>query len=190
MSIQASDSTLHPPTGWVTVLHRWPTALGLLSAIAMLATGADREMPAIAVTIAATCYLAAAASGLPWIAWPSIFGGGLVVVLSELFGLDWWVGLGAVALVLVLIGLRGGVSRPALTAQSAQLAAFGGLAVAAMFVAPRVGLVLAAVTLAVHSVWDVIHYRRNQVVPRSLAEFCMFLDIPVGVALLVLATGG
>jgi hypothetical protein len=195
MSTRASDSNLNAPTRWATrrwgaVLHRWPTALGLLAAAAALATGAERELPAIAVSIAACCYLAAAALGRPWVAWVSILGAGLVVVLSELLGLAWWIGLGAVALVLVLIGLRGHASRPALVAQTAAVAGFGGLAVVAMFLAPRVGLVLAAAVLAVHCVWDVIHHRRNRVVPRSLAEFCMFLDVPVGVGLLVLASVG
>ncbi len=32
---------------------------------------------------------------------------------------------------------------------------------AALFLAPRVGLVLADVVLASHAVWDVVHYRRK-----------------------------
>ncbi len=61
---------------------------------------------------------------------------------------------------------------------------------AALFLAPRVGLVLAGLVLASHAVWDVVHYRRNQVVPRSLAEFCMLLDVPLGVGFIVLAVIG
>ncbi len=34
------------------------------------------------------------------------------------------------------------------------------------------------------------HYRRDQVVPRSLAEFCMLLDVPLGVGFVVLAVLG
>ncbi|MFC8907015.1 hypothetical protein [Micromonospora sp. NPDC057140] len=61
------------------------------------------------------------------------------------------------------------------------------LAVTAVLVAPRVGLVLAGLALAAHGIWDVVHYRRNEVVPRSLAEFCVLLDVPLGVGFLVLA---
>jgi hypothetical protein len=41
-----------------------------------------------------------------------------------------------------------------------------------------------------HAIWDVIYYRRNAVVPRSLAEACIFFDVPLGVAIIVLALAG
>lgn len=62
--------------------------------------------------------------------------------------------------------------------------------VAALLLAPRAGLVLAGVVLAGHSAWDVVHYRRNRVVHRSLAEFCVLLDVPLGVGAVVLAVAG
>ncbi len=74
-----------------------------------------------------------------------------------------------------------------LTAQTLALVAYGGLAVVALFLAPRAGLVLAGAALAFHAGWDVVHYRRNQVVPRSLSEFCMWLDVPLGVGAILLA---
>lgn len=95
-----------------------------------------------------------------------------------------------VALALVVAGLLLRVSRSPLTAQTAALIGYGGVAVAALFLAPGVGLVLAGVALVGHSVWDVIHYRRNQVVHRSLAEFCVLLDVPLGVDAIVLAIAG
>ena len=52
------------------------------------------------------------------------------------------------------------------------------------------GAVLASLALMAHAIWDVIHYRRNAVVPRSLAEACMFFDVPLGVAIIVLALAG
>lgn len=64
---------------------------------------------------------------------------------------------------------------------------FGGLAVVALLVSPRLGLALAGVALASNAVWDYLYWRRNEVVPRSLAEFCILLDIPFGVAAIVLA---
>jgi hypothetical protein len=36
-------------------------------------------------------------------------------------------------------------------------------------------------------VWDFVHYRRDKVVPRSLSEFCMLLDLPLGTAAVLLA---
>jgi len=50
--------------------------------------------------------------------------------------------------------------------------------------------VLASLALITHAVWDVRHYRKNAVVPRSLAEFCMFFDVPLGVAVIVLVLAG
>jgi hypothetical protein len=149
--------------------------------------GADREILAVTVSVAALCYLGAAALGMPWIAWAGVVGGSLVVVASELVGLVWWAGVGITALVLVVAGLIGGARRPVLTAQVAALVGFGGLAVVALFLAPRLGLVLAGAVLASHAVWDAIHFRRDQVVPRSVAEFCMLLDVPLGVGCVVLA---
>jgi hypothetical protein len=51
-------------------------------------------------------------------------------------------------------------------------------------------MVLAGLALASHAVWDAIHYRRAAVVPRSLAEFCMLLDVPLGLGAVVLALIG
>jgi hypothetical protein len=108
-------------------------------------------------------------------------------VAGDLAGLPWWVAVGIVAAGLVAIGLVIRAPRPALTAQTAALLGFGGLAVAALFLAPRAGMVLAGLALAAHAGWDVVHYRRNEVVPRSLAEFCILLDVPLGLALVALA---
>ncbi|WP_346280069.1 hypothetical protein [Pseudonocardia sp.] len=98
--------------------------------------------------------------------WPTALG---------LVGLVWWAGVGIAALALVVAGLYRGVQRRGLTAQVAALVGFGGLAVVALFLAPRLGLVLVGAVLVSHVVWDAVHLRRDQVVPRSLAEFCMLL---------------
>ena len=169
------------------LLHRWPSVVGLLAAGFLIATGANRETVAITVSVAALCYLGAAALNRPWIAWAGIIGGSLVVVAGQLAGLAWWAAIGIVAAALVAIGLIGKAPRPALTAQTAALLGFGGLAVVALFLNPRVGMILAGLALASHAGWDLVHYRRNEVVPRSLAEFCILLDVPLGLALVVLA---
>ncbi|MET8986978.1 hypothetical protein ABZW49_16155 [Nonomuraea wenchangensis] len=168
------------------VLHRWPTALGLAVAIFSLVTGSNQESLAITVSVAATCYLAAAALGAPWTVWPAALGVSLVVVVSELIGIAWWAGLGGTAVVLVVVGLALRVSRSALLAQALALVGFGGAAVIAVFVTPQVGVVVAGLALASHAIWDVIHLRRKLVVAPSLAEACIFLDVPLGLGLIVL----
>jgi len=187
MNAPTAGTTQVQESRWRAVLHRWPSGLGLAVAGVQLATGADRDTVAIVVTVATLCYLGAAALGRPWIAWAGVAGGSLVVAASELIGWPWWAGLGAVALVLVIVGLLGRVPRPTLTAQTAALLGYGGLAVAALYFAPRLGLAMAGVVLAGHGVWDFIHYRRNKVVPRSLSEFCMLLDVPLGAGAVLLA---
>lgn len=170
-----------------SIWHRWPSALGLTAAIIALAFSGDRESIAVTVVVASLCYLGAAALGRPWIAWAGVAGGTLVVVASGLVGLAWWIGAGIAALALVVVGLLRRAPRPVLTAQTAALVGYGAVAVAALFFAPRVGLMLAGVALAAHAVWDLIHFRRNQVVPRSLAEACMVLDAPLGLGVVLLA---
>jgi hypothetical protein len=184
------STTAQEPPRWQAVLHRWPTALGLVVAAVQLASGPDTETVATVITVAVLCYLGAAALNRRWVAWAGCLVFGLVVVGSQVIGLVWWAAAGIVALALVIAGLLLRVPRPPLTAQTAALIGYGGVAVAALFLAPRVGLVLAGVALAGHGGWDVIHYRRNQVVDRSLAEFCVLLDVPLGVGAIVLAFVG
>ena len=173
------------------VLHHWPALAGLVAAALVLAGDADREVPALVVGIAALCYLAAAATDLPWVAWAAIPAAATVVTTTELLGVPWWWALGGSAVVLVLVGLLYGAPRPALSEQTAAILAFGGLAAVALLVdAPRVGLALAGAALASHAVWDAVHYRRRVVVPRSLAEACMFLDVAAGVDFVVIAVVG
>jgi hypothetical protein len=175
---------------WQGLLHRWPSALGLAIAALQLARDPDTETVATVIGVAALCYLAAAAFDRRWVAWAGCVVVSLVLVASQELGLVWWAVGATVALALVVAGLLRGVPRPPLAAQTAALLGYGGVAVAALMLAPRVGLVLAGVALAGHSLWDVLHYRRNQVVHRSLAEFCVLLDVPLGVGAVVLAIAG
>ncbi|GAB2651322.1 hypothetical protein [Kribbella swartbergensis] len=168
-------------------LQYWPAALGLAAAAFQLVTGVATDAVAITVAVAASCYLAAAAFGLPWVAWANILVGSTVVTVSELAGVPWWLGLSIFAAVLVAVGVVRRAHAGALGAQSLAMLGFGGLAVVGVLVSPRLGLALAGVALASHAVWDFLHWRRNVVVPRSLSEFCIVLDVLFGVAAIVLA---
>ncbi|KAA1428758.1 hypothetical protein [Nocardioides antri] len=172
------------------LVGHWPGLLGLAAATFQLLTGVSTESVAITVTVAASCYLAAAALGQPWIAWASILGASLVVTASEVAGFTWWQGLAALGVILVVIGLVRRAPAPAITAQGIQMVGFGGCAVLALFISPNLGMALAGIALAGHAAWDYVHWRRNDVVPRSMAEFCILLDVPFGVAAIVLAIVG
>jgi hypothetical protein len=170
------------------VLHRWPAALGVLLAVENLVTDVDRDTLAVVVGVAVVCYLAAAALDRRWVSWAAIAGAGLVIPASELTGVPWWVGIGLLGLALVVAGLILRVPRPPLTAQAAALLGYGGLAVATLFVVPTTaGLLLAGLVLASHGVWDIVHWWRDRVVSRSLAEFCVMLDIPLGLGAVAVA---
>jgi hypothetical protein len=185
-----TSTTAREAPRWQAVLHRWPSALGLAIAAVQLRSDPDTDTIATVIGVAVLCYLGAAALNRRWVAWAGCVVFGAVVVASQVIGLTWWAATGVVALALVITGFLLRVPRPPLTAQTAALIGYGGVAVAALFFAPRVGLVLAGAALAGHGVWDVIHYRRNQVVNRSLAEFCVLLDVPLGVGAIVLALVG
>ncbi|MGX9294168.1 hypothetical protein [Tsukamurella paurometabola] len=168
----------------------WPALVGLAAAVVQIASGVEPGTVSITVAVAASCYLAAAALGTPWVAWAGIPAGSATVVGGEAAGLPWWTGLSTYAVVLLLIGVaRHGRGR-SLAEQALAVLAYGGLAVTAILVSPRVGLALAGTALACHALWDLRHLRRGDVVPRSLAEFCIALDIPLGAAAILLAATG
>ncbi|MFE6646632.1 hypothetical protein ACFVJS_08735 [Nocardioides sp. NPDC057772] len=168
----------------------WPAALGLAAATFQIVTGAATDAVALTVTVAASCYLAAAAFGLRWIAWANILVGSIVAILSELAGAPWWLGLAVFAVVLVVVGLLRRAPVRWLSAEGFAMVGFGGLAVVAVLISPRTGLALAGVALASHAAWDYLHWRRDAVVPRSMAEFCIVLDVLFGAAAITLAIIG
>ena len=170
--------------------HRWPVAVGLLGAAFVAIFSPDRVTITISLLVALTCYLAAAALGVRWVAWAAIPVASALVVAGGLADIEPWYVFAGASIVLVLIGLLRRASRTALAAQSLAMVAYGGIAVASLTLGPVAGAVLASLALMAHVVWDVIHYRRNAVVSRSLAEACMFFDVPLGLAVIVLALAG
>ncbi|NGN91145.1 hypothetical protein G5C66_00115 [Nocardioides sp. KC13] len=172
------------------VRGHWPVALGLAAATFQIVTGVAADAVALTVVVAASCYLGAAAFGLRWIAWANILVGSVVATLRELAGAPWWLGLAVFGAAIVMVGLlRRAPIRP-LSAEGFAMIGFGGLAVAAVLISPRFGLALAGVALASHAAWDYVHWRRDVVVPRSMAEFCIALDVVFGAAPITLAVIG
>ena len=178
-------STRSEPTVLAHLAHRWPTVVGLLAAVAMYLTNTDPIAIALVVAIAATCYVAAAVFALPWMAWAWIPLSFVVVVLGYLVGLEPMTATATAAAVLVAVGLLRGTARPAVTLETAGLL-YGAVAVGALLLSPPVGLVVVALTLVAHGIWDVWHLRRHRnLVSPSLAEACVALDVPLGLAVLV-----
>lgn len=172
------------------LLRRWPSAVGVASAALLFLLGPDGDTLAITVVIAALCYLSAAALGRRWVAWVAVPAGGLLVTAAAFAGVPWWAVMAVAAVALVVAGLAVGAAGRAVTPQAVALVAYGGVAVVATLADPRPGLLLAGVVLALHGVWDVVHYRRDVVVSRALAEFCVLLDVPLGLACVLLALLG
>lgn len=167
-------------TAWVVLGAL--TGAGLLVGGTAIAGGtwqdAVAEDPATAVGVAVLCYLAAAVTGVRWTGWLVALLASAIPVASELLDTPRWIPFVLVGVVLAGIGLARG--RRATWPQAAAMVGFFGIATVALFLEPRLGLALAGLALASHAVWDVLHYRRDVVVNRSLALWCIGLDLTLG----------
>lgn len=178
------------PRPWFIVLL---VVVGVITGAGLLLGGAalgglDAVTPMTAVGIATLCYVAAAATGIRWMAWAWAGLGSVLVLGAELLDVARWIVLAAVRVVFLVIGL---VRRPRVTVpQGIAMVAYFGVAIAALFLAPRLGLVVAGAALVAHAGWDVVHYRRDAVVNRSLALWCLGLDVALGGACIVFAIVG
>jgi hypothetical protein len=176
---------------WTDVLmHRWPTALGIAVAV-LAASDVDdgREFAALTVLMALV-YLGAAALDRRWSAWVVLIAGlPLVFFIPSTSEVVPSVVLLVAALVFLVLGVaRGQWQRPGgLPLQTAGMFAFGSTALVALYVDPDLGGKLVAIAILGHAAWDAYHLLRNRVVSRSYAEFCMFVDLLLGAAILVMS---
>ncbi|RKN40709.1 hypothetical protein D7223_26300 [Micromonospora endolithica] len=69
--------------------------------------------------------------------------------------------------------------------QLAGLLGWTGLAVAALALGGDAAGWLVAVGWLAHAVWDAVHHRRDEVVPRGYAEWCAVLDTVLGVTMIL-----
>jgi hypothetical protein len=176
---------------WTDVLmHRWPTALGIAVAV-LAASDVDdgREFAALTVLMALV-YLGAAALDRRCSAWVVLIAGlPLVFFIPSTSEVVPSVVLLVAALVFLVLGVaRGQWQRPGgLPLQTAGMLAFGSTALVALYVDPDLGGKLVAIAILGHAAWDAYHLLRNRVVSRSYAEFCMFVDLLLGAAILVMS---
>lgn len=176
------------------ILHRWPTLAGLATAgltVYDLASGTELA-PVLAAS--AVIYLGAAALGTPRATWPVFFATFALIMIVNIFAEDFdatWAVLGAGVLMLVYGLLRGALHpRYGLPLQTLALLGFGAVATLALFVNPVLGAYLVAFGLIGHAAWDLHHHRTDRVVVRSLAEFCIALDLTLALAIIILTTWG
>ena len=173
------------------VLRRWPSVFGVVFAAFVvygLASGADL---APVLTASGLVYLGSAALRRRGAAWP-VFGLTFVVIGAGNF-LDWgdaatWILLG-LAVPFAAWGLLRGAARPAegLPLQAVGMALFGGAAALVLLIGGDFGAYLVAAGLLGHAAWDLHHHRADRVVVRSMAEFCLVLDVLIAVAMVVVA---
>lgn len=158
------------------------TGFGLLVAATSLTGGgwqdAVAEDPTTAVGVAALCYLTAAVTGVRWTGWLVALLASAIPVASELLDTPRWIAFALVGAVLSGTGLARG--RAATWPQTAAMIGYFGIATGALYLEPRLGLALAGLALAAHAGWDLVHYRRDIVVNRSLALWCIGLDLTMG----------
>lgn len=171
------------------VLRRWPVLAGVgFAALVAFDLAAGVELAAV-LAASAVVYLGAAALRKPVAAWPLFFATVVIITVGKVFDLGFdptWLVLGA-GVLLAGYGLLRGARRPTsgLPLQSIALLGFGAAAAVALFVAPTFGAYLVAAGLLGHAAWDLYHHRTGRVVARSLAEFCLVLDVALAVIIVV-----
>jgi hypothetical protein len=175
--------------GWVAAfLHRWPTWLAITMAVLLAAGGTTVEELADVLPMLALAYLAAAVLQRRKATWPLAIG--IVAAFAALRTQDWVdpvVVLVATALVLVAWGaVRGKLHRGTLVVEAAGMVGFTAIALAAVSVNPELGRYVVAAGWFGHAAWDFAHFRADEVVSRSFAEWCAVYDFLRAIGMLLL----
>ena len=173
---------------WTDVLmHRWPTALGIaVAALAAFDLRDGLEFATLTVLLALV-YLGAAALDRRWSAWVLLLAGlPLAFLIPSTWEIDPLVVLLVAATAFLVLGVARGLwRRPGgLPLQTVGMLAFGSTVLMALYVDQDLGGTLVAFALIGHAAWDAYHFVRNRIVPRSYAEFCIFVDLLLGAAIL------
>lgn len=167
-----------------------PLLAGIVVAVLFALSGTNRDTAAIVLLVATTCYLAAAALGRQWVAWVTFPLGSIAVAVALSVGPVPAVGIAALVLALVTVGVVRRSPLDKLGAETLAYLGYGGVALAALSLTDAaLGAVVAAVALAAHAVWDAVHLVRDRgVVPPALAWGCIGLDTVYGAVVVVAVT--
>ncbi|MBM7503777.1 hypothetical protein ACFPER_09850 [Agromyces aurantiacus] len=165
-------------------------AIGIASGLVALFTlgesaGIDLSLPLTAAGVAVVCYLAATATGIRWMAWAWVGISTVIVVLAELVDVPRLLALVVTGAILAAIAFAR--RRDEAFRQTAVALVYLVAGTLAVLVDPRLGLAIAGLALAAHAAWDVVHVRRDAVVSRSLALWCIGIDLTVGIGCLAAA---
>jgi hypothetical protein len=165
-------------------------AVGVASGlVALLASGDDQgvdtSLPLTAAGAAIVCYLAAAATGIRWMAWVWIAVCTAIILAAQLVGVPQLLALVITGAILAAVGLAR--RRDETGPQTIVALAYLATGTLALLIDPRLGLALAGIAFTAHAAWDLVHVRRDAVVSRSLALWCIGFDVTVGVGCLVVA---
>lgn len=182
----------HTDRAAARLTRHWPALAGLALAVLIgydLTTGAGGA-PVVAGS--AFVYLGAAALRRREAAWPVFALSFVLIGLGQV--VPWfdpvWTMIGVAAVLAVVGAVRGGL-RPhrGLPLQAAVMLVCGAVALAAAQVQPVLAGLLVAAALLAHAAWDVHHHRTGRVVVRSMAEFCLVLDVVLAALVLVVTFG-
>ncbi|WP_336203961.1 hypothetical protein [Nonomuraea sp. LPB2021202275-12-8] len=185
-----------PPASTVTaqagvlaaIAHRWPTWLGLAITGVSFAELDDGRSQAAVVFLAALLYLATAILAKPGAAWIMWAASVVAMIGLEQLDINPWPAYVASAVTLLVLAVAGGLlrRRRLTAAQAPAMLVFGAAAVAAVSLSPALGGYLVAAALIGHATLDVILWRANRVVTRSLTEFCAVLDFTLGIGIIAM----
>ncbi|MEX5270707.1 hypothetical protein [Kocuria sabuli] len=173
------------------IARRWPAVLGLAFAAFNLATDDPHSITGALLVLATTAYVVIAALVRPRWSWPVLGILVVVVVTARLVSSGPVVELAAMSAIVVgaiAVGaVRGTFSLPG-PYRWQPFAAVGSMALGlgALRLSPEAGRVPIAAGLIGHGVWDLVHWRRHEVVSRSLSEWCGALDLTLGLGVLLL----
>jgi len=172
----------------------WPVAAAVALAAAISFGLADGAEVAPVLAASAFIYLGAAALQKPSAAWPVFVASFVVLTIAKVLddAFDPTYALVVLGAALVVYGLLRGAARPSsgLPLQSIAMVVVGAAAVIAPVVDRDLGGYIVAFGLLGHAGWDLYHHRTGRVVVRSMAEFCLVLDILLALAILAVTVLG
>jgi hypothetical protein len=166
------------------LLHRWPTALAI--GLELLSWGIGLVRAGQILPLLPALYVIVTVLRRRGASWPVLIASFALLVLLQLQS---WVNptvvILAVASAIAVVGFRRPAGRAELLLQTGGLVLFGGLALVGLVVAPEIARYVLAAGWLGHGLWDAVHLRRDAVVSRSYAEWCLVLDILIAAELVL-----